>query len=264
MVKIPRNPRNFLKSSFFHVITQGIDKENIFKEKRYKEQYINLLRKAIKEVDVKIKSYCIMDNHAHLLCSTNNVKNISKLMQKVNTSYAKYYNYMENGRVGYVFKGRFLSEPIDSKRYLINCIKYIHLNPVKAHMVLNCEEYKYSSYNYYKKRINNKNHGIKDDILTRKDYIDICNNTYTSFTFIDIEKNIKEKILQGISEYIEKEHINVARIFINRNTLINLIKFLKNVRKINYCEVRKELEISRGTMETITEAIRNEKRKKFC
>lgn len=260
MIKIPRNPRKFLKSSFFHVIVQGIDKENIFQEKRYKFQYLIFLKKEIKKVDVKIKAFCVMDNHIHLLINTDNIENASKLMQKVNSQFARYYNYMKNGRVGYVFRGRFLSEPIKDKKYFIQCIKYIHLNPVKAGIVKKCEEYKFSSYKYYQKKKNNDTIEQKDNILTKQDYIDICNSEDNTIIFKDVNINIKQELLQGISEFLKKEQINVAKVFIDREILTNLIKFLKNVKQIKYTTIRKELGISRGTMESITENIRKGKK----
>ena len=98
-------------------------------------------------------------------------------MKTLNEDYARYYNYVKN-RVGYVYRDRYLSEPITNRNYLLNCISYIHNNPVKAGIVKKCEEYKYSSYNDY---INKTNY-INDDILELlfnkrslplKEYIDL-------------------------------------------------------------------------------------------
>ena len=144
-----RIARKYKKASFFHVITQGINKEYIFKEERYIYQYLKIFRKYSKELNIEIKAYCIMGNHTHFLLKVDKIEDLSKLMQKVNSVYARYYNYMENNRVGYVFRDRFVSEPIDSKRYLIQCIKYIHMNPVKAKIVKEKEDYKFSSYKFY-------------------------------------------------------------------------------------------------------------------
>ena len=258
MIKISRIARKLLKASFFHVIVQGINKENIFSEERYKNQYLKLIRKNCNELDIKIVSYCIMDNHAHFLLQISDVKNLSKLMQKVNGIYGKYYNYMENGRKGYVFRDRYLSEPITSKRYLINCIKYIHMNPVKANIVQKCDYYKFSSYNIYKYKFN-KNELKENEIFLKEDYVSIINDVFTNYMFLDIEKNTEEKIVQGISEFIKKDQIELYKIFTERKILIRLIKFLKNVKNIKYIEIREFFKINRGTMETITKNIRENK-----
>ena len=249
-----RIARQYKYASFFHVIVQGIGKEEIFKKKRYINEYLNLIKRYVNELNLDIVAYCIMTNHAHLLIRTGKIEKISKLMQKVNSIYARYYNYMENGRVGYVFRDRFVSEPIDSKTYLINCIKYIHMNPVKARIVSRCSQYKFSSYNMYVKYLNNCK---EDDILSKEDYINICNNNKVEQDFYDVDRiDLKEKIYRGIDRYIVKEQVELWEIFSKRNILENLIRYLKNIEKIKYVTIRKYLEINKGIMEGILENIR--------
>ena len=91
-----------------------------------------------------------MDNHVQLLIKIENVDSMSRYMSKVNTSYAKYYNFI-NDKVGYVFRDRYRAEAIYSMNQLINCIKYIHENPVKAQIVSKAIEYEYSSIHDYVK-----------------------------------------------------------------------------------------------------------------
>ena len=73
-------------------------------------------------------------------------------MSKVLAKYAQYYNY-KNNRNGHVFQNRFGSECIESERYFWNCLKYIHMNPVKACMVSGLMDYKYSSIKDYMNEI---------------------------------------------------------------------------------------------------------------
>ena len=243
---MPRHARKYLETSFFHVMVQGINKEYIFNQERYKNQYIKLLIKYIHEVDVRIIAFCIMDNHVHLLINSEDTQELSKYMHKVNSAYAKYYNYMEDGRVGYVFRDRYKSEAILDQRQLIQCVKYIHNNPVKAGMVKNIIDYKYSSYKYFKKHI--LNHAIfsKDDMKY------ICDENIECISdFLDIDIKIEDKINNGIHEFIEKENIKIFEIFENRDILKKLVIFLKLKRKINYVQIRKYLEISRGVMDSL-------------
>lgn len=171
---MPRIARQYLETSFFHVMVQGINKEFIFKNDRYINRYLQLIRKNLNKENLKIIAFCIMNNHAHLLIQTKNRGELSKYMQKVNSMYAKYYNYMENERVGYVFRDRYKSEPILDKRQLIQCVKYIHQNPVKAKMVKNQCEYKYSSYCFY------QNGQIKKaEIFTEEEIAFISNIDYS-------------------------------------------------------------------------------------
>ena len=258
MITISRVARKTDGASFFHVIVQGINKENIFKEERNKNQYLKLIKKSSEKYNIKIIAYCIMDNHTHLLLHIEKIENLSKAMHDINGLYARYYNYMQNGRKGYVFKDRYLSEPITSKRYFINCIKYIHMNPVKARIVNKCEEYKFSSYNSYKRKALN-NELNENEIFSKGDYEDIINNTYTDYIFCDIDEDINYKIRQGILEFVKKEQIYLFEIFSNRNILRKLIKFLKNVKKIKYIQTREFFDITRGTMERIVEKMRENK-----
>ena len=145
---MPRLARSSFPTHFFHIMVQGINKEFIFSKKYYIETYLNLMHKYIHEFSVTILSYCIMNNHAHLLVFVNDIHDLGKFMHKINLVYSQFYN-KENHRCGVVFRNKYKSEPIYDIKHLLNCINYIHLNPVKANMVNSCEEYPYSSYNSY-------------------------------------------------------------------------------------------------------------------
>ena len=80
-----------------------------------------------------------MNNHAHFLIYTQDLEDFSKFMHRVNLIYAQKYN-KEKNRCGVLFRNRYESEPIYNEKYLINCIKYIHDNPVKAGIVKKNEE----------------------------------------------------------------------------------------------------------------------------
>ena len=131
---MPRIARKNLDCSYLHIIVQGINKEYIFNEESLKCLYKSILKKYLLESNICILAYCIMDNHIHILMHSNDIKEISKLMHKTNTSYAKAYNKYKK-RVGYVFRDRFYSQMILSEQQLYNCIVYIHNNPVKANIV---------------------------------------------------------------------------------------------------------------------------------
>ena len=254
MIIIPRLARKDLNATFFHVIVQGHKKEFIFKKNRYIYQYMNLIRKYLKETNLKIISYCIMNNHAHFLFQVEEIQELSNFFHKLNTMYARYYNYMEQDRVGYVFRERFLSEPITSHRYLVQCIKYIHFNPVKARIVNKCEDYKFSSYNYFVNRLKKESF---INFLNKEDYEEICNNVNYNINFLDIEKNIEENILVAIYEFININKIQLSDIFCNRDILEKVIFYLKNYKNINYVDIQSFFEMSRGTMQTFM--IKNKK-----
>ena len=147
-----RIARKNLDAMYYHVMVQGINKEYIFEKDECKKIYIKLLKKYSSECDISLVAYCIMGNHAHLLLKIKNILDLSKCMKKINTTFAIYYNELLN-RVGFVFRDRFKSEAIYDKYYLHNCIKYIHNNPIKANILKDVGNYKYSSYHIYKNKL---------------------------------------------------------------------------------------------------------------
>ena len=110
---------------------------------------------------VKILAYCIMGNHVHLLLYCDLIEHMSKFMQRINSYFATYYNEKLE-RVGYVFRDRFLSEPILNQNYLYSCVSYIHYNPVVAGISKSLSDYQFSSYNDFK----NKSNFVNDEIIS--------------------------------------------------------------------------------------------------
>ncbi len=228
-------------------MVQGIHKEFIFNKHRYINRYLQLIEKNLDKETLKMLAFCIMNNHAHLLIQVEDKSELSKYMQKINSVYAKYYNYMENERVGYVFRDRYKSEPIFSKRQLIQCIKYIHQNPVKANMVNHINEYKYSSYGWYQ-----TGKAEEIGIFTKEEITYICNtNLVCEEEFLDIEVDIEKKIDNFISEFVKKEKIKVFEIFEKDDILKKLVKYLKKSKNVKYTDIMKKLDITKGTMERL-------------
>ena len=161
-LNMPRKPRSLQKGNFFHVIAQGYEKKSIFSKDQFKSEYLKLMLREKSKFDIKLLTYCIMDNHVHILLYCERTDEMSKYMKSVNTQYAIYYNKMQN-RVGYVFRDRFLSEPIQSKNHLYSCVAYIHYNPVVAGIIRKPEDYYYSSYNDFLSKS-----GIADDNTIEK------------------------------------------------------------------------------------------------
>lgn len=254
-----RIARRYNNASFFHVIVQGIGKEEIFFKERYKNEYLKLMIEKSNKANIDIICYCIMNNHAHFILHVADINELSEIMQKTNSVYARYYNYMENGRVGYVFKGRFLSKAINNRRYLINCVKYIHNNPVKARIIKHCAEYKFSSYNSYLKLMK-QNSGHIQEIFNKEELADILYSTKNSKICMDIDNSMDEVVNSAICNFMEKEQISLFNVFENRGQLLGLIKYLKNIEKIKYTDIRRKLNLTKSIMDILLKDIREEKR----
>ena len=190
-----RKSRMCYESSFYHVMVQGINRENIYANGYMKEAFLNILNKKSKELDVEIIAFCIMDNHVHLLLYTEKIQNLTKLMASINTKYAKLFN-KANNRVGYVYRDRYRCENIYTENHLINCIKYIHNNPIEAHICISPKDYKYSSYCSY---LNKKN--INELVVP---YVDAILSDTVSFEikYIDINDEFGNKQVGSADEVI--------------------------------------------------------------
>lgn len=245
---MPRKPRNINVSQFYHVLVQGIKKEFIFDKEIFIKEYLNLLFFHQKNLDINIMAYCIMNNHAHILINTENILNLEILMKKVNQKFAQYYNFKED-RVGHVFRNRYLSEPIEDRKHLLNCLAYIHNNPVKANIVKNCSEYKYSSYNDYllKKGIAT-DENIKLLFGSANNYIEefqfIHNkNTY----FLDVDLDSQNILLEELKKIEKEKSIKIKKILEKKEEKNRLIKYLKQInspKKITAKDIAKILKMT--------------------
>ena len=242
---MPRIPRTFYSSNFFHVIVQGINKEYIFSKEEYMKKYKENLLKYRNNYNIIIISYCIMNNHAHMLLYSENILNISQFMKSVNTSYAAYYNKVQE-RVGYVFRDRFLSEPITNKKYLFNCIAYIHNNPVKANIVRSADEYSYSSFKDY---INKTGIGTEEVLNlvfdSNSDYINKyfeIHNTEAEFKDIQGEYLNYKCIIEDFEKNVK---MTIHEIKNNKECLKKLVQKLKDDSGLSIRKISRILDIDR-------------------
>jgi len=246
---MPRKARKNLSSNFAHIMVQGINKEFIFSKDNYKKKYLYLLFSNIKSYNEDLISFCMMDNHAHILLHFNQPEGISLLMHNVNTTYAKWYNN-KNERVGYVFRDRYKVEEIKDLHHLYSCIKYIHNNPVKAGIVSKPEDYNYSSYREYLGGYGIFNPKLLEILQMSKNEINNIILSQNNCDSIDLNSRDFD------SDYYHKE----IEIFIKKNELkpfvdfnkadykIELILFLKDKHKLNYSEIAGVLNTSRSTI----------------
>lgn len=223
---MPRVSREKFNSGFFHIMIQGINKEYIFKEDENKNKYLFLMKKYYGEYNIKIISYCIMNNHAHFIIYSDDIKQISNYMHKINTIYAMDYNTI-NKRVGYLFRNRYKSQYIDNRDYLFKCIKYIHLNPVRAHIVREESEYKYSSYNDFLC----KKEYINDDVLqlifgSTNNYLDLFKNIEdVDVEIMDVD-NDNQNFEAAVKKYLIRNNIKLEEI---KNSKVFLYDFTKEL-----------------------------------
>jgi REP element-mobilizing transposase RayT len=142
-----RQPRLTYPGAYHHVTNRGIEGRSIFAGGEAKRFFVGLLREKSLKFRVRLFAYCIMDSHYHLVLQ-NASGRMSAFFRNLNSQFGFYFR-KQNGGTGYVFQGRFHSTIIEDDSYLIRAILYVLNNPVRAALVDDFRDYKWSSGNKY-------------------------------------------------------------------------------------------------------------------
>lgn len=143
-----RLPRLTLAHQPHHVIQRGNNRQPIFASSADYHALLGLLEEAAKRFEVALHAYVLMSNHFHLLATPQTADGLPKMMQAVGRSYVRYFNDSQK-RSGTLWEGRYKSTLIQTERYLLACMAYIDLNPVRAGLVGAPQDYLWSSHLHY-------------------------------------------------------------------------------------------------------------------
>ncbi len=179
---MPRERRKLVDGGIYHVIARGHNRSSLFEVIDDYEFFYSALRRFKEIFPFDLYHYCLMPNHFHLLLKIDNSKQLPKLLKSIAQSYS-FYVRRKYDRVGYIFQGRYKSLLIESDSYLLECGRYIERNPVRAGLVNDPMEYRWSSYKIYS--------SDKIDPIIALDplYMTLGKNTF------ERQKNYKEYLL---------------------------------------------------------------------
>jgi REP element-mobilizing transposase RayT len=133
--------------ALYHITSRGNERKKIFLNDGDRKKFLGILEDYHDRYGILIHSYVLMDNHYHLILETPK-GNLLKVMHGLNGGYTGYFN-RKYGRSGHLFQGRYKGIIIDKDSYLIPLSRYVHLNPVRARVVVRPEWYRWSSYPGY-------------------------------------------------------------------------------------------------------------------
>lgn len=191
-----RLPRLDVPGVAQHVIQRGNNRQVCFASEEDFAAYAGWLHEYSLKHLVEIHAWVFMTNHVHLLVTPKEVGGVSKLMQSLGRRYVPYFNYQYK-RSGTLWEGRFKSCLVQSERYLIECYRYIELNPVRADMVEGPGDYKWSSFM-------SNGLGIKSKLITpHQEYLSLGNSdvdrqeNYRSFFVGQVHPDVLKKIRQS-------------------------------------------------------------------
>ncbi len=145
---MPRLPRFTFDNAFYHILTRGNNKQNVFLSDGDFAHYKELLEHFKKKFGILLYHYTLMSNHVHQIAKSPTGRQLSEMMKGLNLTYALYFR-KKYGGIGHFWQDRFKSFIIQKGIYLLECGRYIELNPVKAGIVQLPWEYKWSSCRYY-------------------------------------------------------------------------------------------------------------------
>ena len=137
-------PRFFAPDVPLHVIQRGNDRAPIFAEPHDLRFFRACLLRASREHGVAIHAYVLMTNHVHLLATPRQATSMPKMMQSIGRVYVQYFNATYR-RSGTLWEGRYRAAIVDDEHYLLTCMRYIELNPVRAQMVASPGQFLWSS-----------------------------------------------------------------------------------------------------------------------
>ena len=150
-----RLPRLTVPGYPHHIIQRGNNRQAIFASNADYEMLLALLDEHARKAGVAIHAYVLMSNHFHLLATPETAQAIPQMMQAVGRRYVRHFNQRQS-RSGTLWEGRYRSTLIQTERYLLACMVYIELNPVRAGLVREPGEYPWSSYAHHAGHRNDK------------------------------------------------------------------------------------------------------------
>jgi putative transposase len=140
-----RLPRPDLAGIPQHVVQRGNDRLPCFYDDGDRLRYLTALRQVALRYGCRVHAYVLMTNHVHLLLTPDAVGAVGRMMQGLGRLYVAGFNGRHR-RTGTLWEGRYKPCLVDSERYVLACYRYIELNPVRAAMVADPSEYRWSSH----------------------------------------------------------------------------------------------------------------------
>ncbi len=143
---MPRVPRLHVDGAFYHVILRGNHRQDIFYQPEDRARFSDLVADVMARFRMRVHAYCWMTNHIHMAVQVSDIP-LGKAMMRIARRYA--WEQQRGNRGGHFFERRYRALLVDADSYLLELIRYVHLNPVRAGMVSDPADYPYSGHRAY-------------------------------------------------------------------------------------------------------------------
>lgn len=141
---MPRAPRIDVPGLVYHLTNRGVRRLPLFHDNEDRFEFSDWLRSARQKYSLEVEQHCLMTNHFHLLARLHE-GSLARVMSYVLSSYARWFN-RKYKHGGHLFQARYHSIPVQEERYYVAVTRYLHLNAVKAGIVMRPEDYPWSNY----------------------------------------------------------------------------------------------------------------------
>ena len=218
---MPRKPRFNLVGFPQHVIQRGNNREPCFYTEQDYQRYLEDLIASANKYECRVHAYVLVTNHVHILVTPMKDRGISDMMQALGRRYVYYVNKAYR-RTGTLWEGRYKSSLVDSDHYLLTCMRYIELNPVRASMVEHPGEYKWSSY------AANAHNGF-DKVIVR-------HPTYLELGSVDEDRQASYREL--FRNHIDSDKLHEIRESLNHELVLGRSHFKDKIEEITNRQTR--------------------------
>lgn len=184
---MPRRPRLVTSGVPLHIIQRGNNRQRCFLVDADYLVYLAMLYKAARLASCNVHAYVLMSNHIHVLATPGSDSSAAHMMKSVGERYVRYFNKRYE-RTGTLWDGRYKSCPVHDETYLMVCYRYVELNPVRAGIVENPLDYRWSSYHA-------NAFGSRDDIVVAHALYDALGNDH-----FEREAAYRELVLTGLAD----------------------------------------------------------------
>ena len=221
-----RLARTISESGVYHILFRGVNQQNIFEEDADFNKLKETMVRVKKDLEFEVYAYCFMSNHVHIVLKEKKYGDISLIMKRILTKYARWYN-IKYGRSGALIANRYKSVPVEIDEYFLNLIRYIHQNPVKAGVVDKAENYPYSSFLEYVNKSNFTDTYFVLQMISKGEFIEYHNEIEEmNFRVTDSKKKTDEDVLMFLKKNYNIDNPKTISKFskVDRNMILANLK----------------------------------------
>ena len=216
-----RKPRVHFPGALYHVISRGNQRQDIFLDDKDLKTFLSYLSEYKARYPLHLYAYALMRNHFHLLLEVEGTP-LSKIMQSLLFRYTRYFN-KRYGKVGHLFQGRYKAILCDKDAYLLELVRYIHLNPIRAKVVTDPERYLWTSHLSYLGKV--KDGLIEEDFVLGQfgERKSLARRRYRRFLLEELHSGHQEKYYEVKDQRFLGEDSFIDRIEVEKGDRENVV-----------------------------------------